>query len=292
MDTQFLNVIHTGLVNGRVIPYLGPGVLNLADEPSPLPFAGSVLVTKLTAKASVPHKIRNNLSAAAQFIENFKHRKSVVASMKEAFSPPMAPTVLHRYLASLPRLPLWVHTWYDNLPQQALRDQERSWGMVQGVSQAEHFGEWVHFFDSDGSRRLDLNSASVPSAWPTLLYQPLGSVSPAANFLVSDSDFVEVVTEIDIQTPIPKIVRQLRSGRSFVFLGCRFSTQLERIFAQQIIKRSSDRHYAVLPEEPTKNERRFLDQHHIQRIDAPLQAWVTTLVTLQQSAAAQRLAAN
>jgi hypothetical protein len=292
VDTQLLNVIHTGLVNGRMIPYLGPGALNLPDEPSPLPATGDVLVTKLTAKASVPHKIRNNLTAAAQFIENFKHRKSVVASMTEAFSPPMAPTVLHRYLASLPCLPLWVHSWYDSLPQQALKDQERAWGMVQGVSQAEHFGEWVHCFDADGSRRLDLNAASVPSAWATLLYQPLGSVSPAANFLVSDSDFVEVLTEIDIQSPIPKIVQQLRGGRSFVFLGCRFSMQLERIFAQQIIKRSSDRHYAVLPDEPSKNERRFLEQHHIQRIDAPLRPWVAALATLQLSAASQRLAAN
>jgi hypothetical protein len=29
-------------------------------------------------------------------------------------------------------------------------------------------------------------------------------VRPAANFLVSDSDYVEVLTEIDIQTPIPR----------------------------------------------------------------------------------------
>ncbi|MGO9514128.1 MAG: SIR2 family NAD-dependent protein deacylase [Steroidobacteraceae bacterium] len=289
---QLLNVIHTGLVNGRVIPYMGPGVLNLGDAPSPLPVAGSVLVTKLTAKASVPHKIRNNLTAAAQFIENFKHRKSVVASMKEAFSPPMAPTVLHRYLASLPRLPLWVHTWYDNLPQQALKELGRPWGTVQGVSQSEHFGQWVHYFDADGSRRADLDSSSLEGVWPTLLYQPLGSVSPAANFLVSDSDFVEVLTEIDIQTPIPRIVQQLRNGRSFLFLGCRFNTQLERIFAQQIIKRSADKHYAVLPEPPTKNESRFLHLHRIQRIDTPLKEWVAALVTLQQSAAAQRLAVN
>jgi hypothetical protein len=292
VDTQLLNVIHTALVNGRVIPYSGPAVLNLSEAPSPLPVAGSVLVTKLTAKASVPHKIRNNLSAAAQFIENFKHRKSVVASMKEAFSPPMAPTVLHRYLAGLPALPLWVHAWYDNLPQQALAEQGRPWGTVQGVSQSEHFGQWVHFFDADGLRRADLNAASLEGLWPTLLYQPLGSVSPAANFLVSDSDFVEVLTEIDIQSPIPKIVQQLRSGRSFLFLGCRFNTQLERIFAAQIIKRSADRHYAVLPEAPTKNELRFLDLHNIQRIDTPLTEWVSALVSLQQSAAAQRLAAN
>lgn len=292
MDVQLLNVIHTGLVNGRLIPYLGPGVLNLGDAPSPLPATGGVLVTKLTAKASVPHKIRNNLTAAAQFIENFKHRKSVVASMKEAFSPPMAPTVLHRYLAGLPALPLWVHAWYDNLPQHALDETGRPWGTVQGVSQSEHFGQWVHFFDAGGSRRADLNSSSLEGVWSTLLYQPLGSVSPAANFLVSDSDFVEVLTEIDIQSPIPKIVQQLRSGRSFLFLGCRFNTQLERIFAAQIIKRSADRHYAVLPEAPTKNELRFLDLHHIQRIETPLIDWVSALITLQQSAAAQRLAAN
>jgi hypothetical protein len=289
---QLLNVIHTGLVNGRVIPYLGPGALNLADAPAPLPVTGGALVSKLTAKASVPHKIRNNLTAAAQFIENFKHRKSVVASMKEAFSPPMVPTVLHRYLAGLPSLPLWVHAWYDNLPQRALNEQRRGWGMVQGVSQSEHSGQWVHFFDADGSRRADLDASSLTGVWPTLLYQPLGSVSPAANFLVSDSDFVEVLTEIDIQTPIPKIVQHLRSGRAFLFLGCRFNTQLERIFAQQIIKRSAERHYAVLPEAPTKNESRFLELHRIQRIDAPLTECVAALITLQQSAAAQRLAAN
>jgi hypothetical protein len=289
---QLLNVIHTGLVNGRVIPYVGPGVLNLADAPAPLPATGSALVTKLTAKASVPHKIRNNLTAAAQFIENFKHRKSVVASMKEAFSPPTAPTALHRHLASLPSLPLWVHAWYDNLPQQALNEQGRPWGMVQGVSQSEHYGQWVHYFDADGSRRADLDASSVAGVWPTLLYQPLGSWSPAANFLVSDSDFVEVLTEIDIQTPIPKIVQQLRSGRSFLFLGCRFNTQLERIFAQQIIKRSADRHYAVLPEEATKNESRFLELHRIQRIDAPLPEFLAALISLQGNAAAQRRAAN
>ena len=118
--------------------------------------------------------------------------------------------------------------------------------------------------------------------WSTLLYQPLGSVSPAANFLVSDSDFVEVLTEIDIQTPIPEAVQNIRKGRHFLFMGCRFSTQLERIFAQQVIKRSSDRHWAILNEEPTRNETRFLSQYNIQRIPLPLSA----LTALLQSDAA------
>jgi hypothetical protein len=267
-------------------------VLNLSDEPPQLPAAPDELVSRLTAKASVPHKIRNNLTAAAQFIENFKHRKTVAAALTEAFSPRMTPTVLHRYLAGLPRLPLWVHAWYDDLPQQALAERADSWGAVQGVSQAEHFGKWVHWFDSDGSRRDDLTAAAPQAPWARLLYQPLGSVAPAANFLVSDSDFVEVLTEIDIQTPIPLAIQQLRANRSFLFLGCRFSTQLERIFAQQIIKRSTGSHWAVLPEEPTRNELRFLARYGIERIATPLKEWVAALIALDRSATMQRKAAN
>ncbi len=275
MTLEAVEEIRESLAQGLAIPYLGPGVLALAGEGCPLPASPYVLVDRLTAKASVPHKIRKNLTAAAQFIENFKHRKTVKAAMTEAFAASVQPTPLHRYLAALPALRLIVHAWYDNLPQRALMGG-KGWGIVQGVSQAEHFGEWVHYFDGETEVR---RPAADAQDWMPLLYQPLGSVSPAANFLVSDSDFVEVLTEIDIQTPIPEAVQNIRKGRHFLFLGCRFSTQLERIFAQQIIKRSSDRHWAVLPEAPTRNELKFLAQYNIERIAMPLAAFTGLLAT-------------
>jgi hypothetical protein len=266
MTLEAIGTIKDGLARGLVIPYMGPGVLALAGESCPLPRSPLELVDRLTAKASVPHKIRKNLTAAAQFIENFKHRKTVVAAMTDAFAAPMQPTPLHRFLAAQPALPLIVHAWYDDLPQKALAGKG-GWGMAQGVSQSQHYGTWVHYFSGE---TLAPAGQAEAAAWRTLLYQPLGSVSPAANYLVSDSDFVEVLTEIDIQTPIPEAVINIRKNRNFLFLGCRFSTQLERIFAHQITKRSSDRHWAVLPETPTRNEARFLAQHNIQRIELPL----------------------
>jgi hypothetical protein len=87
---------------------------------------------------------------------------------------------------------------------------------------------------------------------------------------VSDSDYVEVLTEIDIQTPIPPLVQTLRRGRHFLFLGCRFNDQLQRTFARQIIKRSSDLHWAVLEGVPTRNEQRFMAEYGIRQIDMPL----------------------
>jgi hypothetical protein len=268
-----IDEIRAEFETGNVIPYLGPGMLALARDGCPLPASPEALAARLTAKASVPHKIRWNLTAAAQFIENFKHRKTVKTAMLEAFQSAVPATELQLLLAAVPALPLVVHAWYDDLPQKALVSR-RSWGMVQGVSQAEHPGAWVHFLDPQG--------VAVPAesaAWDTLLYQPLGSVSPAGNFLVSDSDYVEVLTEIDIQTPIPQAVQQIRTGRHFLFLGCRFATQLERMFARQIMKRSSGRHWAVLPEEPTKNEGRFLAEQKIERIEMPLGAFQKALET-------------
>lgn len=273
--------IRAALANGALIPYIGPGMLGLVGPDCKLPASPESLVGHLTATTSVPHKIRNNLTGAAQFIENFKHRKTVVTLMKAAFAAETAPTELHRFLAAQPNLPLLVHAWYDDLPQRALAHRT-DWGMVQGVSQAEHFGQWTKMFAPDGTSADEKQAAK----WRTILYQPLGSVAPAGNFLVSDSDYVEVLTEIDIQTPIPDAVKHIRTGRNFLFLGCRFATQLERSFAHQITKRSSDRHWAVLPETPTRNEARFLVQHGIERIDTKLEDFVAELVGAEHAVAA------
>lgn len=273
MATETLAEIHKALDEGRLIPYLGPGVLALSGEVCAVPTSPEVLVEKLTAKASVPHKIRKNLTAAAQFIENFKHRKTISTVMTAAFEPHVEPSTLHRFLATCPKLPLIVHAWYDDVMQQALKNRP-SWGMVQGVSHAEHLATWTHYFNADGSKVGQEDELATAEAWETMLYEPIGAVTPAKNYLVSDSDYVEVLTEIDIQTPIPDKVKEIRTGRHFLYLGCRFSTQLERIFAWQIAKRSSDKHWAVLPETLTKNEKRFLERYNIERIEMPLADFV------------------
>lgn len=261
--TQLPAEIEAGLRAGRVVPYLGPGMLSLVPQYA-VPGTPEELVALLTAKVSVPHKIRSRLTQAAQFIENFKHRKTVVDLMNNAFAAAPSASPLHAWLASL-NLPLIVDTWYDEAMSTALHEAGVKWGEVQGLSQSEHFGNWTGWYDRDGNPLPD----RAPD-WATLLYKPIGSTSPAGNYLVSDSDYVEVLTEIDIQTPIPQEVQALRSGRSFLFLGCRFNDQLTRSFARQIMKRSSDRHWALLPDEPTRMEAKFLAEQNITRIALPL----------------------
>jgi hypothetical protein len=250
-----------GLRSGTLAPYLGPDMLSLCAE-VPVPGNPLALATFLNAKTSVPGKIRNRLTAVAQFIENFKHRKTLVAAMNEAFAPTTKGSALHRWLAALPS-PLIVDCWYDDTMHSVL-GARTDWAEVQGLSQSEHFGTWTGWYTSQGERNPD------PVEATTVLYKPWGGHAPAGNFLVSDTDYVEVLTEIDIQTPIPTLVQERRAKLGFVFLGNRFNDQLPRAFARQIMKRSLGPHFAVLPEEPSRMEARFLEEQGITRIAMPL----------------------
>lgn len=239
------------LKSGTIIPYLGPGLTELSTPT--VPMTPEALAAFFGTKVALPRRAKGNAWASAQHIESMKHRSTVSALMTEAFNPAIESTPLHRYLASL-RLPMIVDTWYDATMRSALAESQ-DWGEVQGITRAG-IGEdrWYRFYDAAGKE----TDRAAASTWKTLLYKPHGSIAPAKNFLISDADYVEVLTEIDIQTPIPDAVKDRRAQRSFLFMGCRFHDQLLRTYARQISKRSSDRHYVIVdPDVLTKNEIRF-----------------------------------
>ncbi|PKU21912.1 SIR2 family NAD-dependent protein deacylase [Telmatospirillum siberiense] len=268
-----MNEIAAGLAAGRLAPYLGPDLLTL-DGPAAVPDSALALAAAINGRISVSGRIRNNLWATAQWIESFKHRITLVRLLEDLFAPVPAPTRLHGWLAGL-GLPLIVDTWYDTMMADALRGKAAPFVEWQGIRRSGQTYEepWGKCYDASGA---EISGVSANGA--TVLYKPHGAVRPAANFLISDSDYVEVLTEIDIQTPIPETVIELRGNLGFAFLGCRFYDQMQRTFAHQIIKRSAGPHYAVLTGELTKNERRFLELEGITQIDLPLSEAVDLLI--------------
>lgn len=260
------------LRNGSIVPYLGPGVAELSKPDVPL--TPDALAIFFGTKVALPRRARGNAWAAAQYIESNKHRSTVTGLMAHAFAALVEPTALHRHLAAL-RLPMIVDTWYDGAMRAALGKCD-GWGEVQGITRAG-IGEfrWYRFYDADGN---EVGSVAAGN-WITVLYKPHGGVLPARNFLISDADYVEVLTEIDIQTPIPEVIKQRRIGRSFLFIGCRFNDQLLRIYARQITKRSANVHYALVePDALSRNERSFLLDQGLIPLAVPLPRAVEILL--------------
>ncbi|AWD21303.1 SIR2 family NAD-dependent protein deacylase [Fuscovulum blasticum] len=250
------------VARGQRVPYLGPGIAALTPG---LPATPAALCALIESEVRVPRRVSGNLWSAAQFVESRRFRATLDAILRRAFAGTPAPNPVQSWLADL-RPPLIVDTWYDTGLIRAFAETGAGWGRVQGISrQAIATETWFAAFDAAGTRL-----AAPDPAWPTLIYKPHGMVQAGSDVLVSDSDYVEVLTEIDIQSPIPPEVQARRTGRPFLFLGARFDDQMLRIFARQIAKRSAPGHIAVLETPLTRMEALFVRDLGITVLDLPL----------------------
>jgi len=258
-----LTAIVEGLCAGQLVPYIGAGAIAPVVPTTP-----EEIAAEFHKRVPAPGRIRTNMWSVAQFIEQRRHRKTLVALMSDIFRVPAPPGELHRKLAGM-AIPLIVDVWYDGAMRAALANRS-DWIEIQGVTRAlEHGDVWVKAYDPAGAQ-VGLDAAHAAR---TLLYKPHGAVTPAQNYLVADSDYVEVLTEIDIQTPIPDAVKLIRETRGFVFIGCRFHDQMLRTYARQIIKHSNGPHYVLVDGHgQTRNEHKFFAEIGATVIPAPASA--------------------
>ncbi|MBN2630097.1 MAG: SIR2 family protein [Rhodobacteraceae bacterium] len=275
-DHAVLDAALDEVAAGQRIAYLGPQVSALSG--GLVPGTPGDLCKLLEAEVRVPRRASGDLWAVAQYIESRKFRASLDAMVRRAFAhPPQQANPVHDWLAHI-RPPMVVDTWYDDTLLTAFGQRGSDWGLAQGVTRV---GGLVDAF----TRAYDATGAEVAApdpVWPTLIYKPYGLARPGSSFLMSDSDYVEVLTEIDIQTPIPAEVQRRRTNRPFLFLGCRFDDQLLRIYARQISKRSGPGHIALLPGPISRMEAKFLDELDIRRLDLDLDALTARLCALPQ----------
>lgn len=274
-DLALARALGRGIASGDLIPYLGPGLLSILGPTATVPRSPEDIITALVMRAPVPGRLRRDLSASAQYIEGNQHRITLERILADAFRAEPPPTAFHTWLAGLEKATLIVDLWYDGLATTALSASGRSdWGCALGISHPQSNKAWAAWFDHRGEAAEESEIASRR----TLLYKPWGCARPAGHWVISDSDFVELLTEIDIQSPIPQTVKDRRATRGFVFVGCRFDGELGRTFARQITKRSGGPLFAVLPDEPTRNETRFMETLGIRRLALPMSEAIEAMI--------------
>jgi len=265
--------VRAALRGGKLAPYLGPGLLSLSPNVA-VPTSYEKLAEFLGSKVTLPKRAKGNAWASAQFVESRQHRTAVTALLNQAFAADVPPLPFHRYLVDLAP-PLIVDTWYDSALRQAFAGKN-DWVEVQGITRAG-IGEarWFRAYDASGSQ-VSLETAEAAK---TLVYKPHGGIKPSGNYLITDADYVEVLTEIDIQNPIPECVRKRRTDLGFLFLGCHFNDQMLRTYARQIQKRSAGPNYAVFENDRlTRMERRFAGELGLDIVICPIQEAVERLI--------------
>lgn len=101
-----------------------------------------------------------------------------------------------------------------------------------------------------------------------ILFKPTGSPTPDANYIASDADYVDYITELMGGFAIPGFLKSYRKGKRYLFLGIRLVRDTERMMLSDIIYAAGEPSGWVLIDEPTDKERRFCASKGIEVIEA------------------------
>ena len=149
------------------------------------------MAAALHAKAPAPSRVRTNCGRSAQFIESRRHRKTLTDVHGRHFRSAGRAEPAHGGSLAWPAAVV-VDSWYDDAFAARSTNAGRD-GLGRDPGHHARAGSqrdiWTRAYDAAG--------ATVRRRWPieaarTVLYKPHGGVTPAQNFLVADSDYVEV----------------------------------------------------------------------------------------------------
>lgn len=76
---------------------------------------------------------------------------------------------------------------------------------------------------------IDINPA-IP-----ILFKPMGTPKPEANYIASDADYVDFITELMGGFSIPPEVKELRKGKQYLLIGMRLNRDTERMVMADMI---------------------------------------------------------
>ena len=278
MSTKFANIL-AGLSDGSVVPYLGPGALNgVTDKLSgkAIPADSDSLILAMNNGLPMAPKLMFEFPRAAMNVELKRGRGAINRFLDTTYRDTKWTTsALHEWLAQS-RLPYIIDTNRDIQLQQQYSTTPNT--MIVGTARIATKEYRYRLFNYDGTAYSLIEQEAVDTSLP-VLFKPLGTPLPETNYIASDADFVDYITELMGGFAIPSFVKRMRQNKRYLMLGLRFNRDTERmVFSETIFGADNPAGWALIPH-PTDKEKRFLARYNIEIINADVDEFLAAALT-------------
>jgi hypothetical protein len=277
IPAELLDHWQTGLADGSIVPYLGPGVL--ADVTSklgrPIPATSEQLILAMNNGQPMAPKLMYEFPRAAMNIELKRGRSAVTRFLDITYGQ----TEWTRAA---------VHDWLKAIAPPYLIDINRDTQLQDSYAGTPHLlilgcarmgGSDYRFklFVSDGAIYTPIQPEDADPNLP-VLFKPMGSPKPKSSYIASDADYVDYITELMGGFAVPSFVKARRRGKRYLLLGMRLNRDSERmVFSDLIYGATTEPAGWALIAEPTEKERRFCQRQGLELIEAELDELVAEL---------------
>jgi len=254
---------------GRIVPYLGPGVLAdvraIADG-RPMPADSDSLILAMNDGKPMAPKLMYEFPRAAMNVELKRGRQAVTRFLVRTYGETAwTRAAVHDWLAELqPRYVIDINR--DTQLQDSYADTPHV--LITGIARIGGTDVRYKLWHWDGQAYRPLPpDAAVDLALP-VLFKPMGTPLPEPLFIASDADYVDFITELMGGFAIPPFLKARRKGLRYLFLGMRFTRDTERMVMSDLIHGAGEPAGWALIAAATDKEKRFLARMGIEWIDA------------------------
>ncbi len=265
-----LETLAQDLARGALIPYLGPGALTGALDPTTheaIPADSDSLILAMNDGKPMSKRLMWEFPRAAMNVELKRGRAAVHRFLETTYGQrawTRAP--LHDWLASI-RPAYVIDINRDTQLQESYADVPHT--LVRGIARTggTDYRFRIHAYDGANYREVDQNE--VDPGLP-ILFKPMGSPRPDATYIASDADYVDYITELMGGFAIPSFLKSYRTDRRYLFLGLSLRRDTERMVMSDIIfGAASPAGWALIPD-PTDKERRYCQGKDIVIVEADI----------------------
>lgn len=268
MATELRDLLE-GVMDGTIVPYIGHGALRGAVNcatGAPIPAESDSLIIAMNNGHPMAPKLMYEFPRAAMNLELKRGRSYVNNFLTKLYGDTQwtrAP--FHDWLATIkPRYVIDINR--DTQLQDSYRMIPHT--LIQGVARLANAYRF-EIFHYDGLAYTAIDQEAVDTALP-ILFKPMGTPRPTPNFIASDADYVDYITELMGGFAIPSFLKEYRKDKKYLLMGLRLTRDTERMVMADITYREDGQRGWVLLPKPTAKEMRFCERHGLEIIQADI----------------------
>ena len=287
--------IRDGLLDGRVIPFLGSGASLGGREPDAtwvkglanyLPTAAE-LAGYLVQMTEFPDDEPPDLTKVAQYYDVVVGRDKLQMELRSIFNRDYPLTSLHTFLADVSAPLLIVTTNYDDLIERAFDAKGHEYDLVIHTTHStvgDQLLWWEH--GTPEPRRVNSNKLDIDLQAVTVIYKMHGAVdrrqATRDQYVITEDDYIDFLARMTKNKAIPAIFAEPFQTRAFLFMGYGLYDWNLRVVLNRIEKdlrrRKGIKSWAI-QYKPKPLERRFWQERGVEVYDMTIGEFVKELMS-------------
>ena len=207
MDSELRSRLMTGLKDGSIVPYLGPGVL--ADVVStasgePMPATSDQLIISLNGGKPMSPKLMYEFPRAAMNIELKRGRAAVTRFLNTTYGDTRwSRSAMHDWLQAI-RPPYVIDINRDTQLIDSYADTPHT--LILGCARIGGTDYRFKLYACDRTGYQEITPERADTSVP-ILFKPMGAPKPKPSYIASDADYVDFITELMGGFAVPTFVK-------------------------------------------------------------------------------------